>query len=387
MRWDNLAHTFTLIEYVKGKAMPWLRKVRVTINNEDGDPNKRIIFEDHRIDFAVRSTIGWPADTADVTLYNLSIQEVKSLQDKNFGNFYITIEATYIDRLESGSANKNSAWTGVNVNSSTDKSAQTTVGGETIFRGRITNAVGYKSPPNHITKLFCISEAYMGSTTFKQMKDIPAGSTLKQAITSMCSDYGFTTISQFGVSDEDLSVKLKRPRVFHDTFLIELRNLLGEYNLLYTMTTNEIQIFPETYGDKDAVDRMAKDRDPIKLDANMVIGNPMAGICTFRLNTFLNGTIQPGMILDVSPLLGTEILANGVVAVNGPVLLNTDNSVFKWAMEDKYVIMEVVHHGSTHDTDFMTSISAVIGGNTDMGKNEMAWQDMYAQTGMGDEVW
>ena len=162
--------------------------------------------------------------------------------------------------------------------------------------------------------------------------------------------------------------------------------MLGEYNLMYTMTTGEIQIFPDSFGDKDAVDRMSKDREPIKLDANAVIGNPVAGICTYNLNTFLNPSIQPGMILDVSPLLGEELLANGVTSVNGDgIVLNTDQSVFRWAMEDKYFIMDVIHHGSTHTVDFQTSLVALIGGNTAMGGREAAWQNIYANSGMAME--
>lgn len=198
----------------------------------------------------------------------------------------------------------------------------------------------------------------------------------------MAADYGFSTISTFGLTQQDLQPVLLRGRTFHDTFLNEFRNLLGEYNLLFTLTTGEIQIFPETYGNKDAVSRMAKDREPIKLDANSVIGNPIAGICTFQVTTFVNNYAQPGMILDVSPLLGTEILVNGVVAVQGPsAVLNTSKSAFRWAVEDKYVVMEVVHHGSTHQQDFKTSMSAVIGGNNAMGQNELAWQSMYANSG------
>ena len=364
--------------------MPWFRKVEVIVTRKD-DPSKKTIFTKHRIDFEVRSTVGWPADTATITLFNLSLEEVKFLQNKNYGDLYIEIRAGYVEDSRAGSSGGIQQYINTNMQHGTPR-IEISGSLPTIFSGLITNAVGYRRPPEHVTQLFCISKAYGASTDFKQMTSIPPKTKLVDAIRQMCNEYGFNTISLFGVPDSTLEQVLPRGRVFHDVFLTEFKNLLGEYNLLYTMTTGEIQIFPDSFGDKDAVDRMSKDREPIKLDANAVIGNPVAGICAYNLNTFLNPSIQPGMILDVSPLLGEELLANGVTSVSGDgIVLNTDQSVFRWAMEDKYFIMDVVHHGSTHTIDFQTSVVALIGGNTAMGGREAAWQNIYANSGMAME--
>lgn len=365
--------------------MPWLRRVEVIVTNKD-DPSKTTTFKSHRIDFEVRDTVGWPAATANLTIFNLSLEEVKFLQNKNYGDMYIEIRAGYDEDDRVGSKGGFQNYIDVNSKPSGQQTIEINGTLPTIFSGIITNAVGYRRPPEHITQLFCISKAYGASTDFKQMKPIPPDMTLEDAIRQMCNDYGFNTISTFGVEPDLMKTKLPRGRVFHDTFLEEFRNLLGEYNLLYTVTTGEVQIFPDSFGDKDAVDRMSKDREPIKLDANSVIGNPIAGICTYSLNTFLNPAVQPGMILDVSPLLGEELLASGVTTAQGQgVILNTDQSVFRWAMEDKYFIMDVVHHGSTHGMDFQTSITALLGGNTAMGGKEAVWQQMYANSGMAME--
>lgn len=361
----------------------WIRGVQLIVYQKD-NPDKRSIFSQHRIDIEIRSTVGWPADTANISIFNLSLDEVKFLQSKTYGELYIEIRAGYMDQMSNSSVSQITLSQG-------QQALPVQIGGElqlpTIFSGVITNAVGFRRPPEHVTQLFCISHAYGSSTDFKQMRAVPPGSTLQDAIKSMCSDYGFGTVATFGVGAETLNRVLPRGRVFHNTFLVEFRKLLGEFNLLYTMTTGEIQVFPDTYGNKDAVDRMSKDRAPIQLDPNQVIGNPIAGICTYSLDTFLNPAIQPGMILDVSPLLGSNgILANGVTSVSGQgIVLNTDQSIFRWAMEDKYFIMDVVHHGSTHTMDFKTSIGAILGGNTAMGMKELSWQTMYANSGMAME--
>lgn len=359
----------------------WMRGVEVIVTQAD-DPSSKVTFYKHRIDFEVRSTVGWPADTANITLFNLSLEEVKFLQSKNYGDMFIEIRAGYQDQLVQEGVQQQTVSPG--------QGAQITIGGTqvlpTIFSGVITNAVGFRRPPEHVTQLFCISKAYGAATDFANLTPIKAGATLKEAIESMCKDYGFNTISTYGVGEQTLNRVLPRGRTFRDTFLTEFKHLLSEYNLLYTLTTGEVQIFSDAYGDKDAVNRMSKDREPIKLDANSVIGNPIAGICTYNLKTFLNPSVQPGMILDVSPLLGKELLVNGVTAVSGQgLILNTDQSVFRWAMEDKYFIMEVVHFGSTHSMEFQTSISSVLGGNTAMGMHEKNYQDMYAASGMAME--
>lgn len=358
----------------------WMRSVEVIVNPKD-DPSRKTSFKSHRIDFEVRSTIGWPADTATITLFNLSLEEVKFLQNKNYGDMYIEIRAGYEDQITRGGVNQATLSKGQKLGIVVGKTSM-----PTLFSGIITNAVGFRRPPEHITQLFCISKSYGVSTDFKQMRAIPKGTDLQGAIRSMCNDYGFNTISTYGVTAETLAEVLERGRTFHDTFLVEFMQLLGEYNLMYTVTTGEIQIFPDTYGDRDALDRMAKDREPIRIDANSVIGNPVAGICTYSLSTFLNAAIQPGMVIDVSPLLGEKLLVNGVTAISGgPIELNTDQAVFRWAMEDKYYIMDVVHHGSTHTMDFQTSITALLGGNTAMGGKEAVWQQMYANSGMALE--
>lgn len=355
----------------------WLRYVNIVLTPKD-DPSKQVIFSKHRIDFVVRSTIGWPADTANITILNLSLEEVKFLQSRNYGDIYVDIQAGYVDDLnKTQSIQQQTVLPGQSANITIGESVP-----QTLFSGVITNSIGYKRPPEHVTELFCISKAYGNATDFKQMKAIPPNTKLSDAIRSMANDYGFTTVSTFGVGADDLNRVLKLGRTFHDTFLNEFRNLLGEFNLNYTMTTGEIQIFPDTYGNQDAVDRMAKDREPITVDRNTVLGNPVAGICTFSLDVFLNSSIQPGMVLDVSQLLGTDILANGVVSVSGPpTMLNTDDSVFRYAAEDKYFIMEVVHQGSNRTNQFQTSVSSVIGGNSAMGGNELAWQAQLTNAG------
>lgn len=362
----------------------WLRYIQVIVTNRE-DPSKQIIFDKHKIDFEIRSTIGWAADTATITLTNLNVDEMKFLQSKEFGEMDIEVRGGYRDKYDYGGIDRSTPIGGVQVRPELDGTTTSQIANkDTLFSGVITNAIGFKQPPEHIFKMFCLSKAAFNGTTFAQMRDIPNGATLNDAIVSMCQDYGYGTVSQYGLRSEDLETKLPLGRVFHDTFLNEFTALLGEHNLSFRITTSEIQIFPDTYADLDAVNRMAKDREPLKLDANEVIGTVLAGITSLSLSTFLNAYVQPGMVLDVTPLLGEELLINGVINVqnNSQKTLNYSESVFRYAMSDKYLIKEVVHHGSTHELTFQTSLSCIIGGSTAMGAGEVAWQEMYRNSGM-----
>lgn len=334
----------------------WKRNLTVTLSNDEGVFRR---YKEHRIDFEVRSSLGWVADTANISIFNLSINEIKELQSRKHGQIRVELSGGYGEKpviTRVGDYNVKSP-----INS--------------IFIGYITNSLGYSKPPENVLNLFCHSIANFKVTSFKKMNKL-VDLTLEDAIKSMCNDYSITTISYFGVDKTLLSKKVPK-RVFHNTFIEEFTQFLREYNLQYYLTTSEVQIFPETYGNKHSLERMMKDRKPIQLNPNQVIGNPITGVATISLTTFLNSSIQPGMILDINPLLGKELLVNGVVSTDGnwSKRLNYDDSVMRYALTDKYHIQEVVHTGSTHSTTFFTKISGVMGANTLMGINESAWRE------------
>lgn len=354
----------------------WLRRVQVIVTNAS-DSSKTMTFENHAIDFEVRSTLGTGADTATITILNLSVPEIKFLQDKNHKDLLIELRAGYSDELSGGINNADG--TGVNANNIQINGGTL----PTLFSGVITNTAGYKSPPEHYTNIFCMSKAGENFSKFVQMNSVKPNSTLGQAISSMCSDYGFHTISTYGIPDSVLSTVLKDGRTFHDTFLKEFSSLLSEYNLDYYVSTAEIQIFPETYGDKNSVDRMAKIRVPIQIDANRVIGNPQAGMATLSFDMFLRPDIQPGMIVDVSGLITEDILANGVVAVtNENQVLNYSDAVLRYTMSTLYQIVSIVHFGGTHRPQFISSLSCLLAGRNQMGGLEDRWPEWYSKSGM-----
>lgn len=351
----------------------WLRKVQVIITNAN-DLSKKTIFQDHAIEFEIKSSIGWASDIATVNLYNLSISEIKALQVKNPKDLLIEIRASYSDALSAGTVLDNGGESNYNKGDAIPIREGPVL--PTIFSGVIKNTIGYKRLTEHITTLYCMTKASYNSSVFVQMKAIPPGTSLRQTLKSMCEDYGYHNISTFGVTNEELDTALPTGRTFNKTFVDEMDALLHEHNMQFYISTSEIQVFSNTYGDPDAVRRMKESRKPIQIDANSVIGNPVAGVAVFNLDVFLNHEIQPGMIIDVSPLLGSEILANGVVSVsNQQQILNYADAVYRFAISSEYLVLSIIHKGNTHGQEFTTSIYGVKGGDNATGHDESDWQN------------
>lgn len=360
--------------------MPWKRAVAIKITRASKDSSESRVFNLHRIDLEVHSTVAYSADTANINIYNLSLDQVKFIQDRRFAEMSVEVYAGYYDEAGnlSGSGLEHRGTETIPNGDRPSNRIEIGVGSlPVLFSGVITNAVGFTRVPEHITQLFCISKAYNLATKFTQMRNIPPGATLSTAISSMCEDYGFNKIVTYGVSGSVYDRVLKRGVTFQDTFLEEFTKLLGQNNLQFSMTTSEIQVFPDTYADKDAITRMLKQREPVKLTSNEVIGNPVVGLSSLKLQTFMNSNIKPGMVIDIAPLLGSGLFVNGVVSADGGLPLNVDDSVFRYAMTNLYFIDEVIHIGSTHEVGFKTLISGQVGGNTMMGSGETSWNDFY----------
>lgn len=152
--------------------MPWLRRVEIILTSKD-DPSNKTIFSNHRIDFEIRDTVGWPAATANITIFNLSLDEVKSLRGKESTGIYLRLIAVTwrIKALFQVVVLHNTPTLEV-----PQKEVRIGILSETyptFVLWFVSNAVGFRRPPEHVTQLFCISKAYGASTDFKQMRSIP----------------------------------------------------------------------------------------------------------------------------------------------------------------------------------------------------------------------
>lgn len=369
--------------------MAWKRYVELVVRKKS-DPSKAIVFSEHRIDFEVRSSVGWADSTATIEIRNLSVAEMKLLQPREFGEISVELHVGY-DKNTRGLAvipagdGKVKAFTtsgtsyGIPGMTSTGGNMQSTH--DQLFSGIVVNAVGYKQAPDHILTLFCSSHVLLGATSYFDLRPVKKDMRLRDAISQMCGDAGFSSIFYYGVNPSDLDKPLVSSYSFHDTFLAELGSFLKQFNLNYYMASNEVQIFPDTYGNASAMGMMAKDRAPVRLNMNSVIGTPIAGIGTFDVTTFITADIQPGMVLDVTRLLGEELLITGVVNVVGPPFtLNTQDKILEYAMTDKYQIYNILHKGSNFTEQFHTQIHAILGG-TEMGAMEDSWKSLYIDSG------
>lgn len=119
----------------------------------------------------------------------------------------------------------------------------------------------------------------------------------------------------------------------------------------------------------------------------MVIGNPVAGLGSIEISTVLNASIMAGMVLDISSLLGKNIdNGNNYVSFNSSYALNIDKTFILDAMSDTYQVLQLTHHGSTHQGNFQTDIYGKYGVNNTMGGNDHKWREWYAKTNGLDGV-
>ncbi|MBG6242995.1 MAG: hypothetical protein EKE20_14755 [Candidatus Symbiopectobacterium sp. Dall1.0] len=347
----------------------WIRHVSVDISGKKDAKNNKVYmnFDSHRIDFEYYSSLGWAGDYGTLTIYNLSIEEIRTLQNRKFGSLSVTLYAGYKnDRLP-------------NHNNVSDPNApeQAT---NIIFTGTITNVVGYKRSPEHVVHLYCIPESVIKATNIKmRLDEVKKGMTLLDALTNMSSNSGFD-LHYYSVDKSILKYTFKKERVFHGTFFDEFRQICQEFSLTFSLQSNFISVYPDEFGHGDIVSAMSKYNKPIELKPEHVIGNPIAGIAALELSTYLNASIQPGMVLDITSLLGTSenhdtLLSDGVVNYNSGRAMNyIDDNIIN-GMSSKYYVKSLVHHGSTHSSEFQTDIAAVYGVNDQMGAIDKEWRE------------
>lgn len=345
----------------------WNRKVTVTISSDDGyvnllfgyDPQSNIT---HRIDFEYNSVMGWAGDYGTITLFNLSSDEIKTLQRKEHGSLTVQLSVGYED--ESGI---DDYLYGVNSHVP-----------NVIFVGSITNAINYKNIPENITHLYCVPQQINQVTQLplNVSYEVQEGKTFKDALLTLTGFAGLGYRTS-GVPDEILNYKFTKSRTFHGTLVEEIAKLCLEFNLSYSIQPSFVEVYPSTVGSVDIVNDIAKQRPPIVVTADKVVGTPVAGIGTLELSMIINASITTGMLVDVTSLITPDGSnpVNGYIPYNAGYLSNIDETAILNGMSNIYQIVSLTHHGSTHSDTFQTDIHGVYGVGSTMSGIEDRWRE------------
>lgn len=361
----------------------WMRSVGVTITSNDGTYNK--VFANHRIDFEYHSTIDGAADFGTITLYNLSDAEIKALQSRKLGLFNVILQAGYFDSDRSTSV---AAYTLLNptdakqINGSTG--IEITEGVQnpnpTIFTGTITNVISYNQIPESIVHLYCVPQQTLQVTAMPTSgTKVAPNTTLQDAFIALGKTAGLS-VKFSGLNDRLKSIKLAKGRVYHKTIVEELQQLCDEYSLSYAIRPTYIEIFAKAFGTPDLVSEIEKDSVPIALEADKVIGVPIATLGQLEVSVMLNTAILPGMILDASALIDPtgQSVGLGYVQYNAGYRANIDATIIDTGMSNTYQVLSVVHHGSTHAQNFQSDIVGIYGVDNTMGGTP-DWRQWCAQ--------
>lgn len=207
----------------------WKRIVNVSIRSEDGA--SKFQFNKHRIDFEYNSTIGWAGDYGTITIYNLSNEEIQSLQSRKNGYLNIQLDAFYGDATGlSEYANPNDDYNEALITIDSDNPLST------IFVGSITNVVAYHEMPESVTHLYCVPTQVINATkiTTDISPIINKGDRVNDAFSKIAEAYGFV-VKFYGVDVDILHTQFKRGKVFHTDLNDALNQLCGMLQLTYSI--------------------------------------------------------------------------------------------------------------------------------------------------------
>ena len=157
----------------------WIRRIEVTVKNSK---TQAILLDTHqnRIDFSYQGNLSWIGDKLKLDIYNLGVQEVRSLIDSGEDGRDILVRVGYEDDI------KNMA---------------------ILMEGIVVNANGMKQLPHHITSLWCVPKWGRNLDDVHPLQGYNTGlGTLKTVLTDLATLGGFTAVPTFvGMSDEILN--------------------------------------------------------------------------------------------------------------------------------------------------------------------------------------
>lgn len=310
----------------------WMRKFRLEIS---GDIEK--VFTEHRIDFRYNEYFALGdltnmADTFDVDIFNLSTE-----------NF---------NYLKSGDE--------VNVKFYTGYEDEGTL--DLAFEGIVTNVTGRRSIPEHITTLWCIPKGLANtnkSISYKGTREDTLGSVLTNIADSLSLRIKFEGV-------EDILDEPYRAKTIEGIGIEELVTIGKQFKFMPRVQDSNLRIIATP--EEGSINKLKTVR---QLQANLMRGVPKASVSKLSIPYAFNTTISTGDVIDATILLGdvntntpnsTGIgVPNGItnVAGLGKGSLHYSDTLYKWAIRDKYQIVSAVHYGSNYTKDFISNYECV----------------------------
>ena len=309
----------------------WGRKFKLELSGA----NVSATFTDFRMDFRYNeyfSANGLTnmADVFDVDIYNLSTDTYKSL----ISDTEVTIKFSvgYADEDELSLA----------------------------FEGIVANVVGRRQIPEHITTLYCIPKGLAKaskSVSYQGARE----DTLATVVDGIAAELGLTA-SYEGV--EDVVEIPYRAMTIEGNGIEKLVEIGEQFYFMPRVEEEKLRII--SLPEKGSIEKL---KVVHKLKAVLMRGIPKASVAKLSIPYAFNTVIKTGEVIDTSTLEGDKNNSvtggigdpNGITDVSGLGVgsLHYADSLYKWAIQNKYQIISAMHEGSNYEEKFVSNYECV----------------------------
>lgn len=287
-------------------------------------------IEDLRIDFSSSEELSLgnrtsAADTCEISIYNLSAGSFKEL----------TTAEELLVKLYTGYEGADAL--------------------DLTFTGKVSNVVGFKKRPNHITTIYAIPEGRANAEK-KTVKYVGSSDDTVESYINNVVALMEMKPQYYHVSD---SIKNRKYRnASEHKYGLNLLGQLGkEMDLMFRAEGTTIKVTPTV-----KALRIADEASPLIIKPSNLRGTPSAGTTTMKILHRLDSTIETGYIIDATKLTNVENGSpNGIASMSGveKSTLHYADEMAKWAVNTRYQIFKLRHYGSNYTSEFITEIDCV----------------------------
>lgn len=344
----------------------WIRRIEVTVTNSK---TQSILLKTHqnRIDFSYQGSMSWISDQLKLDIYNLGLQEVRSLIDSGSDGRDILVKVGYEDDIDNMA---------------------------TLMDGIVVNANGMKQLPHHITSLWCIPKWGRNLDKVHDLNGYTTeNSSLRVVLGQLTKLAGFASAPLLVGIPEDVLEEIVPGSIFNG----DVRNAfngLGDQYGFYTRNSGAGLACISRLNTASALG--AIENDPMskthKLKINRVRGTPQAQPSLITVPYNLDGNLRCGDVIDVSDFINIANInaegiavqnqvggasVSGIIQVNDPEgkLYRTD-TLWQHTIMEKYLIKYINHFGS----NFTPTWQSTIVGNVYNGSRKGPAQN-------GEDIW
>lgn len=313
----------------------WMRDFRLEVN-VGNRPTQ--VFHKLRMDFRYQEILRVNekynmADTFELDIYNLGVDSFNTLNSKE--EVLIKFYTGYLDN---------------------DKL-------DLVFEGKVINVVGRRSIPEYITTLFCIPKGLgkaIKTCSFQGKRE----DTLEDVLDSMAR---ILKLKPNYMGLEDVLDIPYRAKTIEGVGIEEINKIGNQFYFAPRVEGDELRYItlPESGS-------ASKIKITHTLKAELIRGIPKASVAMINIPYAFNTRIKTGELIDTSKLIGKDNKGssitggignpNGIadVAGLGKGSLHYSDTLYKWAIQQKYQIQFANHSGSNYTDQYISNYECAV---------------------------